>query len=42
MGTLIQVLPPANAYTELFATCSCIFIYTFVGYLCTMVYALAV
>ncbi len=28
--TLIQVLPPANANTKLFATCSCIFIYPFV------------
>ncbi len=29
--TLIQVLPPANVYTKLFATCSCIFTYPFVG-----------
>ncbi len=28
--TLIQLLPPANAYTKLFATCSCIFSYPFV------------
>ncbi len=32
--TLIQVLPPANAYTKLFATCSCIFTYLFVGHSC--------
>ncbi len=30
--TLIQVLPPANAYTKLFATCSCIFMNPFVGH----------
>ncbi len=30
--TLIQVLPPANAYTNLFAICSCIFSYFFVGH----------
>ncbi len=32
--TLIQVLPPTNAYTKLFATCSCIFTYPFVGHSC--------
>ncbi len=31
---LIQVLHPANAYTKLFATCSCIFTYSFVCHLC--------
>ncbi len=37
--TFIQVLPPANAYTKLFATCSCIFTYPFVGhswYICNL------
>ena len=32
--TLIQVLPPANAYTKLLATCSCIFSYPFVFHSC--------
>ncbi len=32
--TLIQVLPPANAYTKLFAICSCIFTYPFVCHSC--------
>ncbi len=32
--TLIQVLPPANAYTKLFAPCSCIFTHPFVGPSC--------
>ena len=32
--TIIQVLPPANAYTKLFATCSFILTYPFVGASC--------
>ncbi len=32
--TLIQVLPPANAFTKLFATCSCIFTFPFVSPSC--------
>ncbi len=32
--TLIQVLPPAKAYTKLFANCSYIFSYPFVSHSC--------